>query len=205
MKVKMHPKHMEIGGMQEQSTYAATMNRFESILHGKLGVKKLANPNLNSIEVDSSTKFALSSSEISNNVTKKSLGAADKINKYFKNTPLKNLGVAFERAQDKYGINAFFLASIAALESGNGTSAIAKDKKNLFGFGAFDENPYESAKRFSSFEEGIDKVAKYLAEEYLHENGNYFRGTSTEDVNRSYATDEFWHNKINGIIDKMLE
>lgn len=204
MKIKTHPMHMDIGGISRGSSYSKTMGRFEFILQNKLGVSKPQRV-LPDFSPESSEKLTLKASEIVADVKQKSVGAADKIDAYFKDTPLKNLGSAFEKAQDKYGVNAFFLASIAGLESGNGTSRIAKDKRNLFGFGAFDDSPYESAKSFSSFEEGIDKVAKYLSEEYLHENGNYYRGNSTEDINKSYATDKNWHKKINRIIDKMTE
>ncbi len=45
----------------------------------------------------------------------------------------------------KYNINGIFLASIAIHESGWGTSQIANDKNNLFGYGSYDATPYESS------------------------------------------------------------
>ena len=42
--------------------------------------------------------------------------------------------------EKKYNINGIFLASMAIHESGWGTSQIAQDKKNLFGYGSYDRN-----------------------------------------------------------------
>lgn len=48
----------------------------------------------------------------------------------------------FYYAEKQYKINGVFLAGVAIHESGWGTSKIALDKKNLFGYGAMDSNPY---------------------------------------------------------------
>ena len=58
---------------------------------------------------------------------------------------------------------------MAIHESGWGSSKIAKDKKNLFGFGAYDRSPYDSAVTFATYEEGIETVAKYLVKNYINE------------------------------------
>ena len=68
----------------------------------------------------------------------------------------------FYNMEKKYNINGIFLASIAIHESGWGTSNIAKDKNNLFGYGAYDETPYESSLDFDSYADGIETVAKSL-------------------------------------------
>ncbi len=202
MKIKTHPKHMNLGGISRDSSYANTMARFDSILQDKLGVKK-NNPSKVHIASNDGERLHLKVSEIADNLKLKSVSPSEKINKYFANTPIRNLGKKFEDAQEKYGVNAYFLASIASLESANGTSQIAKDKKNLFGYGAYDDSPYESAVAFDSFEDSIEEVARHLSEEYLHENGAYYRGNSIKDVNESYATDSTWHEKLIKIMDKM--
>ena len=58
----------------------------------------------------------------------------------------------FYNVEQKYNINGIFLASMAIHESGWGSSKIAKDKKNLFGFGAYDRIPYDSAVTFATYE-----------------------------------------------------
>ncbi len=202
MKIKTHPKHMDLGGLSEGSSYSKTMGRFDFILQNKLGVNHLKKTNLNNKAINTQN-LKLNTKEISQNVKLKSANPSIKIDRYFNNTPLKNMGKEFEKAQEKYGVNAYFLAAMASLESANGTSQIAKDKNNLFGFGAYDDSPYQSAKSFASYPDSIDKVAKYLSEEYLHENGSYYTGDSIENINQNYATDKEWHNKLEKIIDKI--
>ena len=73
-------------------------------------------------------------------------GISNDKNKIFEN----NAGVFFEIEQ-KYNINGVFLASVAIHESGWGTSLIAKDKNNLFGYGAYDSSPYQSSFSFDTF------------------------------------------------------
>ncbi|MBR2290307.1 MAG: glucosaminidase domain-containing protein [Clostridia bacterium] len=78
----------------------------------------------------------------------------------------------FYYAEQEYGINGVFLASLAIHESGWGTSRIALDKKNLFGYQAYDASPYASAKQFETYAEGIDLVARVLIKYYLNPNRN---------------------------------
>lgn len=77
----------------------------------------------------------------------------------------------FYYAEQEYGINGIFLASLAIHESGWGTSRIALDKNNLFGYQAYDASPYISAKQFETYEEGIDLVARVLIKYYLNSSG----------------------------------
>ncbi len=193
---------MDLGGISESSSYSKTMGRFDFILQNKLGVHHTKKTTISHKTVNTNN-LKLNTKEISKNVKQKSANPSIKIDKFFNNTPLKNMGKEFEKAQEKYGVNAYFLAAMASLESANGTSQIAKDKKNLFGFGAYDDSPYESAKTFIDYKDSIDKVAKYLSEEYLHENGSYYTGNSIKNINDNYASDKDWHNKLEKIIDKI--
>ena len=114
---------------------------------------------------------------------------------------------AFYDAEVKYGINGVFLASIGIHESAWGTSRIAIDKKNLFGFGAYDASPYESALTFETYAKGVDAVAAWLMMNYLLPqgsrmkngeiaSGNYFNGPTVNGVNVRYATDPEWGAKV---------
>ena len=74
----------------------------------------------------------------------------------------------FYYAEQEYGINGVFLASIAIHESGWGTSSIALNKNNLFGYMAYDGSAYSSSASFSSYSEGIDLLARVLIKYYLN-------------------------------------
>jgi beta-N-acetylglucosaminidase len=124
---------------------------------------------------------------------------------FFKNTPMEGLGCAITKAEREYGVNSLLIAATAAHESELGTSNIAQNKNNLFGFTAYDETPLKSATYFSSFEESIDKFAKLISREYLNRDGIYFEGYTIEDINKNYATDPNWSKGVRRWINKMLE
>ena len=120
----------------------------------------------------------------------------------------------FYNAEQKYNVNGIFLASIAIHESAWGTSQIAKDKKNLFGFGAYDRSPYESANSFDDYSKGIEAVAKYLAKNYLNKSGTkiyddetatgmYYNEPTIAGVNTRYCTDKDWATKIFKYMDML--
>ena len=113
----------------------------------------------------------------------------------------------FYNAEQKYKINGIFLASIGIHESAWGTSSLAQNKKNLFGFGAYDRDPYNCASDFDSYAGSIDIVAKALATNYLNvigtpvadgviATGAYFNGSTIKSVNIKYASDENWGEKV---------
>ena len=113
----------------------------------------------------------------------------------------------FYNMEKKCNINGIFLASIAIHESGWGSSQIAKDKNNLFGYGSYDSTPYESSFEFADYAEGIETVAKSLVKYYLNPSGTkiydgetasgwYYNGPTLSGVNTRYASDPEWHNKV---------
>ena len=127
---------------------------------------------------------------------------------------IENNAENFYNAEQKYNVNGIFLASIAIHESAWGTSAIAQDKKNLFGFGAYDRSPYQSANEFDEYANGIDVVAKYLAKNYLNESGTkiydnetatgmYYNGPTLAGVNTRYCTDKEWATKLFKYMDML--
>ena len=113
----------------------------------------------------------------------------------------------FYNMDKMYNINGIFLASLAIHESAWGTSQIAQDKKNLFGYGSYDSTPYESSFEFETYAEGIETVAKALVKYYLNPSGTiiydgeiasawYYNGPTLAGVNTRYASDEDWHEKV---------
>jgi len=118
------------------------------------------------------------------------------LNATVENTPLEGLGEIWKYAEYKYDINALFLAALAILESGWGRSKIAREKNNIYGFMAYDRNPYKYAKTFPSKAHCIIHVAKYLDKEYLNPNGRFYKGTTPESIGKHYATDPDWAYKV---------
>ena len=130
------------------------------------------------------------------------------------NKIFQNNYTAFYNAEKKYNINGIFLASIAIHESGWGTSQIANDKKNLFGYGSYDATPYESSFEFEDYAEGIETVAKSLVKYYLNPSGTkiydgemaaswYYNGPTLKGVNTRYASDPEWHLKVYSYIETL--
>lgn len=93
---------------------------------------------------------------------------------------LKPYAQAFIYAEEDYEINACFLASIAALESGWGRNQFRKN--NIFGFGK---------KEFDSVEHCIDYVAWFLRKNYINEDGRYFNGATIEGISVCYCDAEW--------------
>ena len=131
-----------------------------------------------------------------------------------KNDVFKNNAKYFYYAEEQYNINGVFLASIAVHESAWGTSTIAKNKNNLFGYCAYDNDPYNSASSFNSYGEGIDLVARVLIKNYLSPSGTilpdgsvasgrYFSGNTIQSVNQHYATDKNWANCVYKWMEKL--
>lgn len=124
-----------------------------------------------------------------------------------KNKIFEQNAEVFYNAEQKYKINGIFLAAVGIHESAWGTSSLAKDKNNLFGYTAYDRDPYNSATTFSSYEDAINTVAEALSKRYLHPagttitdgviaTGTYFNGTTAKSVNVKYASDEGWAEKV---------
>ena len=161
-------------------------------------IAKLKN-NLN-IDMDLTTSSGLTLSDYKTILSNISLD---------KNKIFEQNAEAFYNAEQKYKINGMFLVAIGIHESGWGTSKIALEKGNLFGYRAYDSDPYNSASSFENYAEGINTVAEALATRYLYVNGTqisdeltargpYFNGTTIQAVNTRYASDQGWYEKVYG-------
>ena len=124
-----------------------------------------------------------------------------------KNKVIEENAETFYNIDKNYNINGVFVAAMAIHESGWATSTISKDKKNLFGYGAYDSSPYQSSYSFDTYAEGIELVAKVLVKYYINEEGtpiydgetakgSYYNGSTAADVNIKYASDSNWHSKV---------
>lgn len=113
----------------------------------------------------------------------------------------------FFYAEKQYNINGVFIAAIGVHESAWGTSSIARNKKNLFGYGAVDSNPYGGAYSFETYGEGIDLLARVLVKYYINPpgtkiydgttvEGKFYSGSTISAVNKRYASDKNWANSV---------
>lgn len=125
------------------------------------------------------------------------------INYVLEGTGLEGLGEYYIQAEKDYGVNAFFLVGLSALESAWGNSRLAQDRNNIFGFMAYDRN-VDMAKRFDTKGESILHVAKYLKENYLTVGGKYYNGVTVEGVNVRYSSDKNWNKKISLIVNRLV-
>ncbi len=113
----------------------------------------------------------------------------------------------FYYIEKQYNINGMFVAAVGIHESAWGTSKIALNKNNLFGYGAYDSNPYNGAYTFDNYAEAIDLVSRVFVKFYLNPegekiydgqvaNGRYYSGNTLSAVNKRYATDKNWANGV---------
>lgn len=113
----------------------------------------------------------------------------------------------FYYIEKQYNINGVFVASVGIHESAWGTSKIAMQKNNLFGYGAYDSNPYNGAYNFSNYSESIDLLARVFVKYYLNPAGTsiyggekavgtYYNGATLNGVNTKYASDKNWANAV---------
>ena len=124
-----------------------------------------------------------------------------------KNKTFEENAKYFYYIEDQYNINGMFVAAIGIHESAWGTSTIALRKNNLFGYGAYDSNPYNGAYSFDSYAESIDLIARVLVKYYLNPSGTkiydnevakgaYYNGNTLSAVNQKYASDKNWANGV---------
>lgn len=124
-----------------------------------------------------------------------------------KNKVFENNAEYFYYIEKQYNINGIFVASVGIHESAWGTSTIANNKKNLFGYGAVDSNPYGGAYLFGTYGEGIDLVSRVFVKYYLNPSGTkiydgsivdgkFYSGSTLSAVNSRYASDKNWANSV---------
>lgn len=133
---------------------------------------------------------------------KKILSDKKDTNKIFENN-----AEYFYYIEQQYHINGVFVAAVGIHESAWGTSQIAIDKNNLFGYGANDSNPYNGAYSFSTYSESIDLIARVFVKYYINPKGTsiyggetavgtYYNGSTLSGINTKYATDKNWANGV---------
>ena len=128
-------------------------------------------------------------------------------NKQDKNKVFEKNAKYFYYIEKQYGINGIFVAAVGIHESTWGTSKISKDKKNLFGYGAYDKSAYSSAYSYKEYSASIDMIARVLVKYYLNPKGTsiyngevatgqFYNGRTLTAVNKNYATDKNWNSGV---------
>ena len=112
---------------------------------------------------------------------------------------LYGTGAYFKEAEATYGQNALMMFGTAINESAYGTSRIAMDKNNLFGYGAADSCAYECAYPYNSPRDSIMDYAQKTGGSYSVATGKYYYGShygnKASGRNIMYATDPYWGEK----------
>lgn len=129
---------------------------------------------------------------------------AQELESFVAGTELEGLGETYYQAEQQHGINAFVVLALSAHESAWGKSRLAREKNNIFGYMAYDRDPYNSAKDFASKGEGVLVVANHLATNYLKSGGKYFNGYTLKGMNVMYASDMEWNSKITSIMNSLV-
>jgi hypothetical protein len=121
------------------------------------------------------------------------------------NTPLPRLGSAFLAAERKYGINAKFLLAAALHESNWGRSGLSRAKHNLFGYNAYDRDPFKYATAFDGYAAGIDGVARFMKEAYLVPSGRWWvAGAPTlRSMQRFWSSSGVWGVNVSRIASSL--
>jgi mannosyl-glycoprotein endo-beta-N-acetylglucosaminidase len=132
-------------------------------------------------------------------------------------------GQAFIDAANKYGINEVYLISHSLLETGNGTSTLAKGVEyngktvyNMYGYGAYDSCPLECGVKkayelgWFTPEEAIIGGAQYISSGYIY-NSTFKQDTlykmrwNPVQTWHQYATDIGWAHKQVGNIYSLYQ
>ena len=106
-------------------------------------------------------------------------------------------------------MSALAILGIGALESGYGTSNIAKKKNNIWGWNATNVNPGGNAKEFSQMSQGALEFANAFMKTYYNGYGAksiYSAGTGDNPAGKGYAyldngsVDSSWASKVGSIM-----
>ena len=138
-----------------------------------------------------------------NDVTKPSNITENDAITMLKDTNLEHLAGTFVACEKDYGINAVFIMSIAIHESGWGNSPRARYDHNFTGYGVYSS----SAKGINSDrdEDNIRLTASKLMENYLSEDGKYYKGKRVCDVHETYCATGEWSKGVCSAAYRVME
>lgn len=168
--------------LEELETMLLNLHRMELIMSG---APEALSPNRGGHQYTATTMPLLSPSGFS----------PARFERAFAGTGMAGLGESLCLAEKETGVNALVLAGVIALESGWGSSKIARDKNNLAGLGAYDDCP-GSAIRFGSREECVMYLARLLRDK---------PGDNLREIGIWYASDPGWAEKVAGYMRAIIQ
>ncbi|MGN1097984.1 MAG: Ig-like domain-containing protein [Clostridia bacterium] len=163
-------------------------------------------------------KYQFLDLSVPNNMT------AEDLNRYLKGKGiLSEMGQAFIDAANENGISEAYLVAHACLETGNGSSQLARGVEhngtvvyNMFGIGAFDGNALRGGAAYAYFqgwtspEAAIKGGAAWIAKNYIYRSGSRqntlykMRWNPLSPGTHQYATDVGWAVKQSYTIAKII-
>lgn len=116
----------------------------------------------------------------------------DSYTAHVKNSNLRGHGGAFIQASRETGLNPVYILAHAIVESGNGTSYLARNRYNFFGIAAYDNNPGAAYAMGNNVDEGIINGAKWIKRNF------YDEGYTTLSAMKKggYASSDKWASDI---------
>jgi beta-N-acetylglucosaminidase len=142
-------------------------------------------------QVNSSPKWS------PDNVTSHSGVSESGLSKALEGTGLEGLAGSFIDAENEYNINAIFLASLIAQESGWGTSRRAVTDNNLSGYAVYSDS--SKGRVFNSKHDSVMETASLLSENYVGEGLK-----DIHSINGKYSADDLWAQRIISIANDMV-
>ena len=127
----------------------------------------------------------------------------EEMTEILKDTQLVEVSKAFVDAEQKYKVNAIFLAGIAALESHWGDSDRAITQNNLMGMNVTSDDA--AGNTYDTPYDCIMDTARQLDTYYLTENAKYYKGLSVGDVNFFYCVKSSWTNSVTEIGHELMD
>jgi beta-N-acetylglucosaminidase len=138
------------------------------------------------------------------NISRPSGRTIEEINFILSGTKLANLGQAIIDAEKEYSVNGIFIISVAQLESGYGTSYLARTKNNLFGLNAWGNSSREITKNaysYSTKDLCVQAFSRIIRENYLNKGKTTIKTISVNYCENSLS----WYNKICILMDRNIK
>ena len=130
---------------------------------------------------------------------------ADDMNKlidsWYGGQGLAGRGQSFITAYEQTGLNPIYLFAHAAVESGWGTSYLARTRGNMYGIGAFTNAPGNALYLGDEMDEGIVNGAKWINDNYYNQGAC----TLSEMKAYGYAEGGSWEHDIAYIVNKSYD
>lgn len=140
-----------------------------------------------------------------NNLWSKSNATVHDMTVALSGTGLESVADVYIRAEKEWGVNAMFLVSLTAEESGWGTSDRAVYQNNLTGYAVYGADA--EGEDFTSWSSSIMETAELICNEYLKETGRFHKGISIYNVNELYCPNDGgkWSSNISSIAYSLVE